>query len=45
LKNPEGAGFDLRVGEIYKIKGKGFLGVEERETPNAEKVKVKKVMC
>lgn len=33
LKNPEGAGFDLRIGEIYKISGKGFLGIEERETP------------
>lgn len=36
LENPEGAGFDLRVGEIYKILGKGFLGVEERETPGME---------
>ena len=33
LKNPEGAGFDLRIGEIYEISGKGFLGVEERKTP------------
>jgi deoxycytidine triphosphate deaminase len=33
LKNPEGAGFDLRIGELYEAKGKGFLGVEERETP------------
>jgi deoxycytidine triphosphate deaminase len=33
MKNPEGAGFDLRIGELYKISGKGFLGVEERETP------------
>ena len=33
LKNPEGAGFDIRIGELYKVKGKGFLGVEERETP------------
>jgi deoxycytidine triphosphate deaminase len=32
LKNPEGAGFDLRIGEIYQISGKGFLGVEERKT-------------
>jgi deoxycytidine triphosphate deaminase len=36
LKNPEGAGFDLRVGELYKISGRGFLGVEERETPEME---------
>jgi deoxycytidine triphosphate deaminase len=42
LKNPEGAGFDLRVGEIFRIEGKGFLGVEERETPNAKKVKNRK---
>ena len=36
LKNPEGAGFDLRIGELYKISGKGFLGLEERETPKME---------
>ncbi|MBI2113242.1 MAG: hypothetical protein HYT50_01515 [Candidatus Wildermuthbacteria bacterium] len=34
LTNPEGAGFDLRVGEIYEISGQGFLGVTERETPD-----------
>jgi deoxycytidine triphosphate deaminase len=33
LKNPEGAGFDLRLGELYKIKGKAFLGEVERQTP------------
>lgn len=34
LKNPEGAGFDLRVGELFKITGgKAFLGETERETP------------
>lgn len=33
LKNPEGAGFDIRIGELYEVKGKGFLGIEERETP------------
>lgn len=33
LKNPEGAGFDLRIGELYEISGKGFLEIEERETP------------
>ena len=38
LKNPEGAGFDLRIGELYEVKGKGFLGVEERETPEMELV-------
>lgn len=38
LNNPEGAGFDLRIGELYETKGKGFLGVEERETPEIELV-------
>ncbi len=33
LNNPEGAGFDLRLGEVYSIEGDGFLGVEERNTP------------
>lgn len=36
LSNPEGAGFDLRVGEVYEISGKGFLGVTERETPEMQ---------
>lgn len=38
LKNPEGAGFDLRIGELYQIKGKGFLGVTERETPDIKPI-------
>jgi deoxycytidine triphosphate deaminase len=33
LTNPEGAGFDLRVGEIYRLgKKSGFLGVTDRKT-------------
>jgi len=50
LKNPEGAGFDLRIGELYQLKGQGFLGVEERETPEVkllakfDKKKSKKVI-
>lgn len=36
LKSPEGAGFDLRLGEIYEISGKGFLGIEERKTPKTK---------
>ncbi len=39
LTNPEGAGFDLRLGEVYKISGQAFLGIEERETPKIELVK------
>ena len=33
LSKPHGAGFDLRIGKIWRLEGKGFLGVNERETP------------
>lgn len=36
LTNPEGAGFDLRLGEIYELTGSGFLGVDERKTPEVK---------
>jgi len=36
LENPEGAGFDLRVDEIFVIEGgEAFLGENERHTPRA----------
>lgn len=38
LTNPEGAGFDLRIGEVYEISGKAFLGVTERHTAEIELV-------
>lgn len=38
LTNPEGAGFDLRIGELYEVSGQGFLGVEQRETPEMKLV-------
>ena len=38
LENPEGAGFDLRIGELYELEGSGFLGVTERETPKIKLV-------
>ncbi len=38
LENPEGAGFDIRLGEIFEIRGKGFLGIEDRKTPDAKSV-------
>lgn len=38
LKNPEGAGFDLRLGEVYEISGKAFLGIDERHTANIKLV-------
>lgn len=37
-ENPEGAGFDLRLGEIYRLKTEAFLGTEERQTPQVELV-------
>jgi deoxycytidine triphosphate deaminase len=39
LTNPEGAGFDLRLGEIYEFLGKkSFLGIDERKTPDVKLV-------
>lgn len=38
LTNPEGAGFDLRLSEVYKISGEGFLGETERKTADSELV-------
>src|SRR5829696_3377912 len=38
LTNPEGAGFDLRLGEVYKISGEAFLGETHRKTPDIESV-------
>jgi len=36
MNSPEGAGFDLRLGEVYSLVGDGFLGIEERDTPKSE---------
>lgn len=36
MENPEGAGFDLRLGEVFELSGDGFLGVEERQTPEVK---------
>ena len=33
LTNPEGAGLDLRLGKLFRLEGRGFLGIDERETP------------
>lgn len=38
LTNPEGTGFDLRLGEIYRISGEGYLGEAERKTCDIELV-------
>src|SRR3990172_1328536 len=38
LTNPEGAGFDLRLGKAFKLQGDSFLGIDERKTPNIKLV-------
>src|SRR3990167_7606327 len=40
LINPEGAGFDLRLGEVFKISGSAFLGETHRQTPDVKSIKV-----
>ena len=40
LTNPEGAGFDLRLGEVFKISGSAFLGETHRKTPDIKSVKI-----
>lgn len=36
--NPEGTGFDLRVGEVYKLVGDSLLGITERHSSKTELV-------
>lgn len=38
LTNPEGAGFDLCLGRVHRISGKGFMGLTERDSANAEQI-------
>lgn len=38
LTNPEGAGFDLCLGEVFKISGNAFLGETHRKTPQVESI-------
>ena len=38
LTNPEGAGFDLRIGKVFKLQGDSFLGIDERKTPDVKLV-------
>jgi len=40
LTNPEGTGFDLRLGEVFRISGTAFLGETHRQTPDIESVMV-----
>ena len=34
LKDPEGCVFDLRLEKVFTLRGKAFLGIDERETPD-----------
>ena len=36
LTNPEGAGFDLRLGKVWEISGEAFLGINDRKTVEAQ---------
>jgi deoxycytidine triphosphate deaminase len=38
LENPESVVLDLRLNKVFKMKGKAFLGIEERETPEMEEI-------
>ncbi|HLM84280.1 MAG TPA: hypothetical protein VK254_03675 [Candidatus Bathyarchaeia archaeon] len=38
MKSPEGAGFDIRMGEIFELEGDGYLGIEERDTPKTKSI-------
>ncbi|MFC1686754.1 hypothetical protein ACFL0E_00145, partial [Nanoarchaeota archaeon] len=36
LNNPESIVLDLRLNKVFKMKGRAFLGIDERETPEME---------
>lgn len=38
LKNPEGCGFDLCLGKVHKISGRGFMGLTERDSADSEEL-------
>jgi deoxycytidine triphosphate deaminase len=38
LTNPEGAGFDLRLGKVHKISGEAYLGNTHRKTTKVDLV-------
>ncbi|MBM3209091.1 hypothetical protein FJZ40_02260 [Candidatus Shapirobacteria bacterium] len=38
LENPEGCVFDLRLDKVFELKGKAFIGGEERQTPETIEV-------
>jgi deoxycytidine triphosphate deaminase len=38
LTNPEGCGFDLCLGKVHKLSGRGFMGLTERNSANTEEL-------
>lgn len=38
LTNPEGCGFDLCLGKVHKISGRGFMGLTERDSADSEEL-------
>ena len=42
-KSLNGAGYDLRVGRFYKIRGDACLGVENRILPEADEIKSEEI--
>jgi dCTP deaminase len=42
-KSLNGAGYDLRVGRFYKIRGEALLGVEKRVLPEADEIKADEI--
>ena len=38
MENPEGCVFDLQLDKVFELKGKAFIGITERETPNTIEV-------
>lgn len=38
FNNPTGAGFDLRINEIFELTSGGMLGIHERHTPETEAI-------
>ena len=38
LTNPEGAGFDFRLGKVHEISGEAYLGIDARKTTEIDTV-------
>ena len=36
--NPEGVGIDVRVSQVFRLTSDGFLGIEDRKSPDVQRV-------